>query len=170
MEIWKSIKGYKGLYEISNIGRVKSKTGRIRKQVVDKDEYKRINLYKNGERLAKLYRVCRLVAEAFLKNPENKPQVNHKNGIKSDDNLKNLEWCTVSENMQHSYNNGLHKKGEKHYLAKISDLKVKAIRKFMSLRPQMKQVEVAKIFGISQPSISEIKRYDKRFQYNNITT
>lgn len=109
-EIWKPIMGYEGLYEVSNKGRIKSVLGSniqgggkifSRKS----KSYVVVLLYKDGKR--KGYRACRLVAKAFLTNPGNLPQVNHKNGIKNDDNVDNLEWCTQSQNLKHAYDMGL---------------------------------------------------------------
>lgn len=109
--VWKPIKGYLGLYEVSNTGLIKSikrsnKTGRsygerflpekILKQVTDKDGYKRVTLSKNGKR-SNFY-VHRLVATAFLDNDKCYPVVNHKNEDKTDNNVANLEWCTVKYN------------------------------------------------------------------------
>jgi hypothetical protein len=71
--------------------------------------YKVITLYKNG--IKKQYRLNRLVAECYLLNLDGKTQVNHKNGIKSDNNINNLEWCTPYENNMHAYKTGL-KKGK----------------------------------------------------------
>ena len=110
-EIWKGIKGYEGLYQVSNMGRVKSlertfldKIGRKRtvrerilKQCVDRDGYLKVNLYNcNGKE--KTLRVHRLVCEAFHKNPKNKPCVNHIDENKSNNEASNLEWCTYEEN------------------------------------------------------------------------
>ena len=106
-EIWRIIKGFED-YEISNTGRVKShKHGRevILKQRVSHDGYVWYNLCMNGKQYTK--RANRLVAEAFVNNPENKPTVNHIDGDKSNNNADNLEWATREEQMQHAYANGL---------------------------------------------------------------
>lgn len=98
-EIWKDIKGYEGLYQISNLGRVKSlKTGKIRKQCYDKDRYLKIELSNKTQKSLKIHR---LVAQAFIPNPLNLPQVNHKDGNKLNNNVNNLEWVSPSENTRH---------------------------------------------------------------------
>lgn len=101
-EIWKDIKDYNGLYQISNLGRVKSlgnsatRKEKIRKLKTDKKGYYIINLFKNGK--TKNYRVHRLVAEAFIPNPENKPEIDHINTIRCDNRVENLRWVTPKEN------------------------------------------------------------------------
>ena len=111
-EEWKLIKGYYGL-EVSNLGRVrrikhknagnagkyKDKLPYILKTTRDKDGYVNISLNESGKGFHA--RMQRLIAEAFIPNPENKPQVNHKNGVKDDNRVENLEWCTASENIRH---------------------------------------------------------------------
>jgi hypothetical protein len=102
MEIWKEIEGYLGC-EISNQGRVKQ-DDKLRPLYKNKDGYMVVNIGKRDKR--KQFRVNRLVATAFISNPENKPQVNHKNSVRCDDRVENLEWSTSKENIQHSLKEG----------------------------------------------------------------
>ena len=97
MEIWKEIKGYEGLYEVSSEGRVKS-TGKkkgIMRPGTSKG-YLKVGLTKDGIR--SMFRVHRLVAEAFIPNPDNKPEVDHINGDRKDNRVENLRWMTHKEN------------------------------------------------------------------------
>lgn len=102
-EIWKDVTGYEGIYKISNHGRIKSING-ILKQSICKGYYK-VNLCKDGN--IKEGKIHRLVCLAFIPNPGNKPQVNHKNGVKTDNNVENLEWSTAKENVIHAWKNNL---------------------------------------------------------------
>lgn len=105
MERWKSIQGYPH-YEVSDHGRVKnSKTGRILKQGRHKQGYSLVWLSNDGRRRGRS--VHSLVGEAFVPNPNHKPQINHKDGVKSNNYVDNLEWSTGSENTQHAYDTGL---------------------------------------------------------------
>ena len=109
-EIWKPIKGYEGLYEVSNFGRIRSldrwcsngrgkqlKKGKILKPQKNRYGYLYINLYKNG--IMKHITIHKLVAEVFLPNPNNLPCVNHKDECKSNNVVNNLEWCSYSYNI-----------------------------------------------------------------------
>ena len=95
MEEWRDIKGYEGLYQVSNLGRVRSKR-KILKGTPDKDGYLRVALCKNGTR--KYFGIHRLVAIAFIYNANNYPCVNHKDENKTNNRVKNLEWCTIAYN------------------------------------------------------------------------
>ena len=105
-EIWKSIKSYEGLYEISSLGRVKSLnyrgTGKekVLKNIEDRKGYLMVCLTKNGKQ--KHFKVHRLVAEAFIPNPEGKPCIDHINTIKNDNRVENLRWVTHEENSNNS--------------------------------------------------------------------
>jgi hypothetical protein len=161
MEIWKSIKGYEGIYEISNYGRVSSlprkylPKGKILDYGVNNIGYPRVNLCKNGK--VKPYLVHRIIAKAFIPNPNNKPQINHINGIKTDNRLENLEWTTQSENVIHAYKIGLcTNKGETHYLSKLTENDVLQIRK---LKGSMLQKDIAKKYNVKISCISSILNY-----------
>lgn len=125
MEVWKDIPGYEGKYQVSDLGRVKSlrmwssvqnryvQRERILKPYLGTAGYLQINLKTEGTR--KLAMMHRLVAAAFIPNPEGKEDVNHKNGDKTDNRAENLEWNTRQENIIHSYEHGL----QNHYTRKI---------------------------------------------------
>ena len=126
-EYYANIKGYEGLYQVSNCGNVKSIThyrkNRYNKKQIVKGKLLKLNddrskgylivtLCKNGKR--KTYRVHRLVAETFIDNLENLPQVNHKDGNKYNNHINNLEWCSCKENIRHAWKNKLNFVSDKH--------------------------------------------------------
>ena len=105
MEEWRDV--------VTNPNYIVSNDGRIRRRGCDKDHSTRMkkgylitDLYENGKRTTS--RVHRLVAEAYVENPDNKPEVNHKDLNKLNNNASNLEWMTKSENIRHAYDNGIH--------------------------------------------------------------
>lgn len=139
-EVFRPIAGYEDLYLISNLGRVQSLPrwivrgtkmvqldGRILKGGSHPKGYRIVCLSRDGVSWAGT--VHRLVAKAFIENPENKPEVNHKNGIKTDNRIENLEWATISENRQHAYDTGLQAgpKGEVNGSSKLSNDEVRYV-------------------------------------------
>jgi len=176
MEIWKDIKDYENIYQISNLGRVK----RLERKVIDtlkriytypekiltgdhsKSDYTKITLVKN--RKNKVFRIHRLVAITFIPNLENKREVNHKDGNKLNNNIANLEWVSPSENIRHAFNAGLStQKGSKNNFSKLTEDQVKEIFK-LAATSKFTQTEIAKKFKISRTTVSDIKN-KKRWGY-----
>jgi hypothetical protein len=168
-EIWKDVPGYEKYYQVSNLGNVKSydrfcegrngsgkQTGRVLKHQKSYKGYLRVGLVVDKKTFNT--GIHRLVALAFIPNPENKPQVNHKNGIKTDNTVENLEWCTNKENQIHAVKNNLHKPnyGEKHHMSKLTNKQVLEIRNLH--KKGVKNVELAKKYNITQTAMSNILR------------
>lgn len=144
----KEIKGYEGIYAITSTGRVWScrrnkwlapfYTGTgyhtVRLSLFSKEEDKKVH---------------RLVGEAFIPNPENKPQINHKNGIKTDCRVRNLEWVTARENIQHAGDKGLNKVYKFSYIEKLLICKIFHILK-------VSKANLARLFEVSPPAIHYI--------------
>lgn len=112
-ELWKSIKGYEGIYEVSNLGNVRNIKPRYKyinpngllKPVKLNTGYLNVSLI-NKDKIRKEHRVHRLVAEAFIPNTDNKPQVNHIDSNRANNNVENLEWVTCKENIVHAQKQG----------------------------------------------------------------
>ena len=128
MEKFKEIPGFEGLYAVSNLGKVKNLlTNKIRKAPITQG-YHRVSLTKDLR--PKHYKVSRLVALTWIPNPRNKPEVNHLDGNRLNDSVKNLQWVTSSENTQHAYDTGLQIAREKPVLQYT--LTMEFIREFRS--------------------------------------
>lgn len=165
IEIWKPILGYEGYYEISNLGNVcslsrtiinslgykKTIKTRILKQGKDTDGYPQVVLYKNNK--PNYCKVHILVAQTFLINIDNKPMVNHKDGIKINNRENNLEWATSSENTQHAYDTGL-KHSLKGYDNVLSKSVVQYDMKLNKITNYGSTCEAERMTGISRRCIS----------------
>ena len=140
-EIWKDIKGYEGKYMVSNLGRFKSlnyrRTGKekILEGYPDKDGYLYVQLWKDGK--GKNCRINRLVAQAFLENPQNLPEVNHKDEDKTNNRVENLEWCTTQYNIK--YGTGIKRRAEKLKGRKLSEEHKKKIAEKLKGRKQSEE-------------------------------
>jgi predicted XRE-type DNA-binding protein len=153
-ETSKPIQGYEGIYSITNLGRVWShrRNKWIKHWISDKG-YPQVNLYNNTfQYRPKLHR---LVAEAFIPNTGNKPQVNHLNGVKTDCRVSNLEWCTARENIQHAADMGLNK------IFRLS-LEDKIVISVLYCRLNIKQQDLAEMFDVSQPNICHTIKTNKQ--------
>lgn len=167
-EIWKDIPNYEGIYQVSNLGKFKSyerivffgKTKTKRKsKILNLREGIQGYLYTvfSVDKKRKTIKPHRIVAEVFIPNPENKPCVNHINGIKTDNKLENLEWVTYKENIDHAVKIGLKKgvRGEKSHYAKLKKTDIDKIRDIYS-KGNYSQKKLAEMFNISQAQISRI--------------
>lgn len=156
-EIWKPIKNYEGLYEVSNLGRIKSlgkKLYNINKNAYNFYQYEciispstnkgylQVNLSKNG--ISKCFKVHRLVAIAFIPNPKKYPQINHKNEIRNDNRVENLEWCDCK------YNNNYGKRN-----IKISKKVAQYTKEGLFVNEFKSCLEVEKQLGFSNGHISK---------------
>lgn len=108
-ELWKDLERFENLYQVSNTGKVRSLVNNVilRPAITSYRKKEKTDGYQVVNIKKKIYYVHRLVAEEFIPNPDNLPQINHKDGNKRNNNVENLEWCTNSENISHAYKIGL---------------------------------------------------------------
>lgn len=167
-EVWKAIPDFEGLYEVSSKGRVRSLdrlvtgsngvTKLFRCKVLSPTPmntgYLTISLSREG--VARRHLIHRLVALAFLPNPDSRPEVNHKNGVKSDNSVNNLEWMGRGANIDHAVEVGLiRNKGERNPGAKLTEKEVVQIKHLSNLC--LSPNEIAKAFGVTKSTISDIQ-------------
>lgn len=182
-EIWKDIKGFEKRYQISNLGRVKSLSKfvnnnpnyssigyytkeKILKEFDNKRGYKLVKLYKDNKKYTK--KIHRLVAEAFISNPENKLQVNHIDGNKQNNCVSNLEWNTCKENINHAFKNNLinMKKGKENpHSKKINqyDLNDNYIKTWFSITEAQKFFHIRNISKVCHNKRKTAGGYKWRF-------
>ena len=168
MELWEDVVGWEGLYEVSNLGRVKSlsrvvKRGegelrvkeKIRVLVPNTKGYLQVKLC--NQKIKKYKIVHRLVGECFVENPSEKPCINHKNGIKTDNRAVNLEWCTYRENNLHAIKSGLigDRTGTNNSNSKLSEDDVKEIKGHLANGKKL--TELAEIYNVTFGLIGHIK-------------
>ena len=164
-EEWKDIEGYEGIYQVSNLGRVKSleagllvkngyyrtKKESILSQYLCHNGYLAICLRLNKK--TKRFLVHRLVGAAFIQNPDEKPTINHKNGNKQKNCIENLEWSTYSENLSHALETGL-RKPKKNVLSEFQAL---AAITFMSTRKRC-GASISREFNVSKSTIDRVRK------------
>lgn len=171
MEIWKNIKGFRELYQISNLGRVRRiDNKKILKPLNLSNGYKGVRLYKNKKE-ATTKKIHRMVAEYFISNPLNLPQVNHIDGNKSNNKVNNLEWCSNEYNMNHAVMSNLIKKGEERNSSKCTEKSLLLLQNLIDYGFTIKQLSI--IYLISKNAMKEIirgnsyKHLNLNIKYNN---
>jgi len=173
-EEWRDVVGYEGHYQVSNLGNIRScdrvvpnrwgngqpRKGKLMKPGSSPNGYRIIVLQKKG--IVKYQTVHRTVMLAFTPNPENKSQINHKDGNKENNSVENIEWATEAENKKHAIDTGLFcAKGEKNPKAKLSESKVRCIR--------LSNVPVKELAGIYDVDIHTIYNIRSRRSWRHVS-
>lgn len=155
-EKWKDVKGFEGIYQISNLGNVRNiKTSKFLKPSPNKSGYLRVNLSRKDK--IKACYVHRLVATAFLEKVTSKEEVNHKDVVKSNNCVKNLEWVNRKENVQHSHSLGINEKNQvKGSRVGISILTESDVIFIKKNQYKYKKNELSKMFNTSESNIYAI--------------
>lgn len=169
IEEWKDIPGYEGRYQVSNVGRVKSLPritydtigrckhlkGKIITLQLNTSGYPAFRIWSGGK--GKTIAVHRLLALAFIPNPDNKPYINHLNGVRTDNRVDNLEWCTPSENSTHACRvlKSVYVIGSDNPNAKLNERDIFNIR--LLLTSGLSQKDIAERYNVTQVMISRIK-------------
>jgi hypothetical protein len=170
--IWKEVKGFTN-YFVSNKGDIMSRWRKdelILKYRINKKGYCKIGLSKDKRSHQRC--IHRLVAIAFIENPFNKEQVNHKDGVKTNNNVNNLEWVTPMENIDHAFMTGISPSGENHSSAKLTEKSVADMR-ILHAKGGITYTELAKIHNVSRPAISaaiRMKTWTRSLQTPTKTT
>jgi hypothetical protein len=149
-------------YFINEAGEIERGGKKLKPSI--RNGYFGVNLYINKKRISKS--IHRIVAETFIPNPDNKPQVNHINGIKTDNRIQNLEWVTPSENITHSFRNGLQKpsKGENHGRCKLNKEDIKYIRQnYIPYHKQFGTKGLSKKYNVCPQQIHRIIKRERWF-------
>lgn len=171
MEIWNDIKGFEGFYQISNLGNVKSldryiessnRWGTMAQYLIKgqtlkprlANNYLYVKFNNKGKTCKKIHR---LVAEAFIDNPLNLPQVNHKNGNKLDNRVENLEWTDAITNSDHAYEMGLAHSGSDNHYAKLNE-KIVAEILYINKTTELTYSKIGELFNVCSESVSNMCR------------
>ena len=156
MEIWKDIQGFRDLYQVSNLGNIRRKdSGRMLTPLHLSKGYLGVRLYET-KKIAKTLKIHRLVAEYFIPNNFNLPQVNHKDGNKNNNQVSNLEWCSNSYNMKHALDNSLISRGEQRPVSKCTEASLYLLQQLISCGFTIKQLSL--IYMMSKNSMKNIIR------------
>jgi hypothetical protein len=163
MEQWKWAPNFEGRYEVSTEGRVRSYLrGKPKLLALTHDPRGYIPLNLVGDGFHKRYWLHRLVAETFIPNPSGRKEINHKNGIKSDCRVTNLEWVSRSQNIRHAYEKGLiptiGQRGARNFNTKLTEEKVIEMRRLYDER-ELTQKELAAMYQVSHLTAHRILRH-----------